>query len=101
MLLSMYLFFISSPNKHWNKVELKKKVKWLFKANEDFSVLHILLIYNVKYLAEKPTEVYLVALPILKIISVLCNPFKIYCTKRKHFPSGPEFLKSCREALIA
>lgn len=31
---------------------------------------------------------------------MLCNSFKIYFTKRKYFPSGPEFLKSYRQALI-
>lgn len=53
--------------------------KCLFKENEDFSVFGFILL-NIMWNNQR--AIHLVALTTLTVLSILCHPFTIYCTKR-------------------
>lgn len=53
--------------------------KYLFKENEDFSVFGFILL-NIMWNNQR--AIHLVALTTLMVLSILCHPFTIYCTKR-------------------
>lgn len=60
-------------------VSLPYFFKYLFKENEDFSVFGFILL-NIMWNNQR--AIHLVALTTLTVLSILCHPFTIYCTKK-------------------